>query len=68
MYRVTGASSQTGQDVEILVEAYDEAGACRAANRQGVFVSACVPAGADGSGWADRPPSRDMTNGTENGR
>ena len=52
MYRVTGASSATGEDVEILVEAHDEADAARAANRQGVFVSACAPAGGDGSNWA----------------
>lgn len=52
MYRVTGASGKTGEDVEIMVEAYDEADAARAANRQGVFVCACAPAGADGSGWA----------------
>ena len=57
LYRVTGASSQTGEDVEITVEAYDEADAARAANRQGVFVSGCVPAGADGSGWAASAPS-----------
>ena len=44
MYRVTGASSQTGQDVEIMVEAVDKAGAAGAANGQGVYVSGCVPA------------------------
>jgi hypothetical protein len=58
MYRVTGASGATGQDVEILVEAHDEADAARAANRQGVFVSACAPAGGDGSNWA--APARDV--------
>jgi hypothetical protein len=52
MYRVSGASSVTGEEVEILVEAHDEADAARAANRQGVFVSGCAPAGADGSNWA----------------
>ena len=52
LYRVSGASSQTGEDVDITVEAYDEADAARAANRQGVFVSGCVPVGADGSTWA----------------
>ena len=51
LYKVSGASSRTGEDVEITVEAYDEADAARAANRQGVFVSACVPAGDDGT-WA----------------
>jgi len=51
-YRVSGASSVTGEEVEILVEAHDEADAARAANRQGVFVSGCAPAGADGSNWA----------------
>jgi hypothetical protein len=56
-YRVTGASSQTGEDVEITVEAYDEADAARAANRQGVFVSGCVAAGADGTTWAASAPS-----------
>jgi hypothetical protein len=56
-YRVTGASSQTGEDVEITVEAYDEADAARAANRQGVFVSGCLPVGADGSNWAASAPS-----------
>ena len=49
-FRVIGASSKTGEDVEIMVEAYDEADAARAANRQGVYVSKCVPA--DGSSWA----------------
>lgn len=56
-FRVTGANSQTGEDVEIMVEAYDEADAARAANRQGVFVSRCVAAGADGSTWAGSAPS-----------
>ena len=51
-YLVTGANSKTGEDVQITVEAFDEADAARAANRQGVFVSRCVPAGADGSSWA----------------
>ena len=55
-YRVTGANSQSGQDVEITVEAYDEADAARAANRQGVFVSTCVAAGDDGSTWAGSAP------------
>jgi hypothetical protein len=52
LYRVSGASGRTGEDVEITVEAYDEADAARAANRQGVFVSRCVAAGPDGSSWA----------------
>ena len=52
-YRVTGANSQSGQDVEITVQAYDEADAARAANRQGVYVTGCVAAGADGGTWAD---------------
>ena len=52
LYRVTGANSRTGEDVEITVEAHDEADAARVANRQGVFVSRCVPAGPDGSNWA----------------
>jgi hypothetical protein len=56
LYRVTGASSKTGQDVEITVEAYDEADAARTANRQGVFVSACMAAGPDGSTWASFVP------------
>jgi hypothetical protein len=56
LYRVTGASSQSGEDVEITVEAYDGADAARAANRQGVFVSGCVAAGADGSDWAASAP------------
>ena len=43
-FRVTGASSQTGEEVEILVDAYDEADALRAANRKGIFVSGCAPA------------------------
>jgi hypothetical protein len=57
LYRVSGASSRTGQDVEITVEAFDEADAARAANRQGVFVSGCVPDGANGSDWAASAPS-----------
>ena len=56
-YRVSGASSKTGEDVEIIVEAYDEADAARTANRQGVFVSRCVAAGADGSTWAAAAPT-----------
>ena len=56
-YRVSGASSKTGEDVEIIVEAYDEADAARMANRQGVFVSRCAAAGADGSNWAASPPT-----------
>ena len=54
-YRVTGASAKTGEDVEITVEAYDEADAARAANRQGVFVSTCVAAGSDGAEWGGSP-------------
>lgn len=57
LYRVTGASSQTGEDVEITVEAYDEADAVRSGNRQGIFVSGCVSAGPDGSNWATSAPS-----------
>ena len=57
LYRVTGASSQTGEDIEITVEAYDEADAVRSANRQGIFVSGCVSAGPDGSNWARSAPS-----------
>src|SRR5689334_16516707 len=56
-YRVTGASSQTGEDIEITVEAYDEADAVRSANRQGIFVSGCVSAGPDGSNWARSAPA-----------
>jgi hypothetical protein len=56
LYRVSGASRQTGEDVEITVEAYDEADAGRTANRQGVFVSGCVPAAGDGSTWAGSAP------------
>jgi hypothetical protein len=51
-FRVTGASSQTGEDVEIVVDAYDEADAARAANRQGIFVSGCVAAGPSGGSAA----------------
>jgi hypothetical protein len=63
LFRVTGANSNTGEDVEITVEAYDEADAARAANRQGVFVSKCVPDGATSSTWAGgrkpaNPPAR----------
>jgi hypothetical protein len=54
-FRVTGASAKTGEDVEITVEAYDEADAARAANRQGVFVSACVAAVGDGTEWGGSP-------------
>jgi hypothetical protein len=57
LYRVTGANGQTGEDVEITVEAYDEADAARAANRQGLFVSGCVPVGANGSSWAASAPT-----------
>jgi hypothetical protein len=59
LYLVSGASSQTGEDVDVTVEAYDEADAARAANRQGVFVSRCVPVDADGSTWASSaaPPA-----------
>jgi len=41
-YRVYGADQSTGQDVELIVSAYDEGDASRMANRQGVFVSRCV--------------------------
>ena len=59
MYLVTGASSQTGEDVEIVVEAFDESDAARAANRKGVFVSSCRPAAEDGSTWAASAPPAD---------
>lgn len=55
-YRVSGANRETGEDVEITVEAYDEGDAARAANRQGVLVSSCVPAAGDGSTWAGSAP------------
>jgi len=55
-YRVSGANRETGEDVEITVEAYDEADAARAANRQGVLVSSCAPAAGDGSTWAGSAP------------
>ena len=48
-YRVSGANQTTGQDVEITVEAYDEADASRTANRQGIFVSTCVAVAAEGT-------------------
>lgn len=48
-YRVTGAHSVTGENVELTVTAYDEADASRTANRQGVFVSGCVAVSADGT-------------------
>lgn len=57
LYRVTGASSLTGEDVEISVEAFDEADAARAANRQGVFVSGCVADRAGGEWAALAPPA-----------
>ena len=57
LYRVTGASGQTGEDVEITVEAYDESDAARAANRQGIFVSRCEAVGTDGSTWAAKRPA-----------
>ena len=57
LYRVFGASSKTGRDVEITVEAFDEADAARAANRQGVFVSGCMPDASTGSDWAGSVPS-----------
>lgn len=46
MYRVMGANQENGEDVEMTVEAMDEADAARLANRRGVFVSSCVAAGA----------------------
>jgi hypothetical protein len=52
LYHVTGANSKTGEDVQITVEAFDEADAARKANRQDVFVSGCAPAGPDGGTWA----------------
>ena len=60
-FRVTGASSQTGEEVEILVVAYDEADALRAANRQGIFVSGCAAAEPNtGRAGSDaRNPARD---------
>jgi hypothetical protein len=60
-FRVTGASSQTGEEVEIVVDAYDEADALRAANRQGIFVSGCVAAEPNAGRAASgaRIPARD---------
>ena len=52
LYNITGANSKTGEDVQITVEAFDEADAARKANRQDVFVSGCAPAGSDGGAWA----------------
>ena len=56
-YRVIGASGQTGEDIEITVEAFDESDAARTANRQGMYVSRCVAVGPDGSGWAAARPA-----------
>jgi hypothetical protein len=48
-YRVTGAHHTSGKEMEITVAAFDEADATRTANRQGIFVSGCVAAAAEGS-------------------
>lgn len=48
-YRVSGADNASGKDVEITVAAFDEADATRTANRQGIFVSSCVAAAAEGT-------------------
>ena len=55
-YKVSGAHSETGEEVELTVQGFDEADARRSANRQGVYVSDCAPAAGDGSGWADAAP------------
>ena len=60
-YRICGADRVTGQDVEIVVEAYDEADAARAANRQGVLVAACAAVSDEGTfcrAIADDPVAR----------
>ena len=49
LFRVYGANRLTGEDVELIVDAYDEADASRAANRKDVFVSRCVAVAAAGT-------------------
>jgi len=48
-YRVSGADGVSGKDLEITVAAFDETDAARTANRQGMFVSACVAVNAMGA-------------------
>jgi len=48
-YRVSGADRVTGKDTELTIHAYDEADASRMANRQGILVSGCVAAAAEGT-------------------
>lgn len=48
-YHVSGANNASGEEVEITIAAFDEADATRTANRQGIFVSSCVPSAATGT-------------------
>ena len=38
-FRINGAESRTGKDVDVTIEARNEGDACRRANQQGIFVS-----------------------------
>jgi len=39
-FRVYGASAESGQEVELVIEAMDEGDASRRANQQGIYVAA----------------------------
>jgi hypothetical protein len=48
-YRVSGANQISGEDVEVTLNAHDEADAMRMANRQGILVSTCTAVAAQGT-------------------
>ena len=42
-FRVYGASAESGQDIEFVIEAMDEGDASRRANQQGIYVASIAP-------------------------
>lgn len=42
-FRVYGASAESGQELELVIEAMDEGDASRRANQQGIYVASVTP-------------------------
>lgn len=42
-FRITGADRESGNDIELTIDAMHEEEAMRRANHRGIFVSTCVP-------------------------
>lgn len=41
-FRICGAKAESGEDIEVIIDAMDEGDACRRANQQGVYIASCT--------------------------